>query len=219
MQTYYVDEKIKAEHVKLYKKALIKKHFGAYAFAMLFFSLPIIIPVILFLINPSIVGIIFFFVEALIISTIAIPFGLVCYSNVFKYYVWNFRKRTNESITFHKDYLEHIYDFNGERFIFTIEYNTILDSMKDTEFSTYIIDSPYFIRNMEYATQHFKGDVRKVLHVNVTHELPLYFDNMQTIIQLIEKYCQENEKNNRTRTEILIEKGEILEEELKEDEI
>ena len=36
--------------------------------------------------------------------------------------------------------------------------------------------------------------------------------NFQTIIQLIEKCCQENEKNNRTRTEILIEKGEISEE-------
>ena len=70
---------------------------------------------------------------------------------------------------------------------------------------------------MEYATQHFKGDVRKVLHVNVTHELPLYFDNMQTIIQLIEKCCQESEKNNRTRTEILIEKGEITKEELEEE--
>ena len=47
--------------------------------------------------------------------------------------------------------------------------------------------------------------------------LHFFHDNMQTIIQLIEKCCQENEKNNRTRTEILIEKGEITKPQLRAD--
>jgi uncharacterized lipoprotein YmbA len=72
-----------------------------------------------------------------------------------------------------------------------------------------------------YKTQYYMHEINTIPistidSINKVHNIniPLYFDNMQTIIQLIEKCCQENEKNNRTRTEILIEKGEISEEEL-----
>jgi len=219
MQTYYVDKQRKTEFIKECKRTLIRKKIVAYIFALFFFSLPIIIPIILFIISPVSELIGFLFLEAFLIAIITVPFSLVCYNSIFKNYIWDFRKRTNESITLQKDYLEHTYEFKGEKFVFTIEYNTILDIVKDADFPIFKIDSPFFIRKTEYATKHFKGDVRNSSYINCKHELPLYFKDMDTIKGIVEDYCQENKRNNRTRTEILIEKGEISEEELEEDKI
>ena len=214
MQTYYVDEQRKAEFIKECKRTLIRKKIVAYIFALFFFSLPIIIPIILFIISPVPELIVFLFLEAFLIAIIAVPFGLVCYNSIFKNYIWDFRKRINESITLQKDYLEHTYEFKGERFTFTIEYNTILDIVKDTDFPIFKIDSPFFIRKTEYATKHFKGNTRNSSYINCKHELPFYLENIDTIKGCIECHCQENKRNNRTREEILIEKDVFTKEEL-----
>ena len=90
----------------------------------------------------------------------------------------------------------------------------LLLSAKDTDFPIFKIDSPFFIRKTEYATKHFKGDARNSSYINCKHELPFYFENIDTIRDYIKCHCQENKRNNRTREEILIEKDVFTKEEL-----
>ena len=181
--------------------------------------LPFVVTVISLIFSPArvIVKMLFFYIiEFFFTSAISLPFAFIFYKNIFNHPVMEYKNHANESIIFHTDYLEHSYDYEDERQIFTIKYDTILNTEQEKDFNRLKINSPFFIKEVEKEPYGTGNRISNIEYIQCTHEIPLYFKNANSLVKDINNYSKEFCK--RTRSRILIDKGVFTEEDVLKEE-